>query len=249
MERQPKQSKSLFNRNALLAAGIILSLTALAGCSAENSNRPTLPGVGGRPIPSGGIKNTAAKKTGEGLEIAMASQLLCGENGCVNPFLNKLPKILEPVTPDMPENAGPVFNPFAGFNLLGVVFNSESATALIAVGANQDTATRLVKKGDLLKAGAGELRVAAIGRDYVELESLGEKGQKQVLSLPSILEYESQKRGEGGAGPTGSFAENRNPGGGGIIGNMMESIGAIGEKTRQAAEDVAGQLVEDLEEP
>jgi hypothetical protein len=234
--------------------GMAISLAMVSGCT-ENGSAPPVPGVG-IPGSATAVKTplaTTNKNRETILEIALASKLLCNDKQCVNPFLNKLPKALVVSAEGPTDAAVPEVDPFGGFSLLGVVFNPSSATALVSLAGGESGTTRLVRKGDVVPTNAGEIRIAAIGRDYIEVETVGAKSNKQTFNLPSVLEYESQKRGQTNTGNTAPLATEPTPSvptsDRGIIGNMMDTLGSMGGQQKQVPGKAIGNLIDGLQKP
>jgi hypothetical protein len=145
-----------------------------------------------------------------GNSVNLASMIITAN---ANPFMDKLPKPLQPpeggdgegdgsntpavTVPDAPPD------PFDEISLMGIVYNSKMPMALISTGTDK---TLMVRKGDVISGKSGEtIKVVKISRDNVELLLAGSNDKSathrraeekskdtKLLSLPSIIDYASK---------------------------------------------------------
>lgn len=136
-----------------------------------------------------------------GNDVALASEIIASK---ANPFLGKLPKPV--VATATPVDSGatpppPPVDPFESVSLLGVVYNPKSPIALLGVSGG-DSQSQVVRRGDVIMVDGGSVKVSAIRRDGIELQSLGTSKEKRTLSLPNLVGYSAGATA--GAPTTGS---------------------------------------------
>jgi hypothetical protein len=167
-----------------------------------------------------------------GNTVELASAIISAKG---NPFLNKLPKpdvsVSDPgVITDPGAAPPPPANPLENISLLGVVYSRKNPLALVSVGGGENQ-SQLVHKGEVLIMDGGQVKVIAIKPDSIELEVVEGK-QREIKSLPSILNYAASSAGGGNSSSVGI-----SPGGATVSAHGGEKSSASGRSSTKDTAD------------
>jgi hypothetical protein len=144
--------------------------------------------------PEGGQLASIFKVENAGNLVNLASDLIAAG---VNPFLNRLPKPLQPEAAETGQQEAqpapqPPADPLDAIKLLGIVYNSKAPIALISV-ENAKYASQLVRPGDMVTLEAANATIGRITQTSIELLLTGPNKEKRTMVLPDIVGYGSSK--------------------------------------------------------